>query len=395
MHILIIEAALTGHHSGYLERIVESFLKENHYVSVSVLENDMQHEALARLSRKFDGKLRLIPVDSASYRAALNSRLGEPGRELALRSMFGRVYRATERLDRVDYVFIPYLDYCLYAIGLLGSPFGETKWGGICMRPSFHYKDYGVVAPKPRIAKLKSMLFLRLLRSKKLNRIYTIDELLNRFVGERHGKLSGKIRYAPDPATLIGNKTYKSARQFLKIPENIMLVLAYGAIDERKGVDALIAAVEDERVPRDIHVLVAGRQSQSLAAQMRGRIATELKQQGRLHVVEGFVDEETEQAVFAAADVVWLGYRNHFAMSGVMVQAAAAGSRIIATQDGLIGWYARCHGEEVVDINSNQQIVDALSRLSEFPNRLKGGRVEVSKFSNHTWDNFLRIICHN
>lgn len=395
MHVLIIEAALTGHHSGYLERIAAAYMEAGNSVTATVLQRDTSHPAIGRLQSKFGTAFNVVPLDDARYDAALRSRLGESGREVALRQMFGQSYRAVQQVKPVDYVFLPYLDYCLYALGLLGSPFGPTQWGGICMRPSFHYENYGVIAPRPKLANVKRALFLKLLRSKTLKSVYTIDELLHRFVAERHAPWTHRLQYVPDPAELKGSHTYESARKALGIPGGAVVVLVYGAIDGRKGLDALVEAMSSPEVPKTLNLLVAGRQSAAIQPLMQSTQVSTLMQDGRCHVINSFVDDAVEQMVFAASDIVWLGYRNHYAMSGVLVLAAISGKPVIATQDGLIGWYTRERELGLaIDIKSARQLVDALQSL--VPDRHgKVRKMDKKILTQHDWANLVAAITIN
>lgn len=392
MHILIIEAALTGHHSGYLERIAAAYMMAGHSVTATVLQRDTSHLAIGRLKSKFGSAFHVVPLDDGKYDAALRSRLGEPGREIALRKIFGQSYCAIHKENPVDYVFLPYMDYCLYALGLLGSPFGLTQWGGICMRPSFHYEHYGVIAPKPKLANVKRALFLKLLRSKTLKSVYTIDELLHRFVVERHATCSQRLRYVPDPAELNGSHTYESARQELGIPDGAVVVLVYGAIDGRKGLDVLVEAISSVEVPKTLHLLVVGRQSAAIKPLMQSTHVNALTQEGRFHIINRFVDDAMEQMVFAASDIVWLGYRNHYAMSGVLVLASIAGKKIIATQDGLIGWYVREKNiGSVINIHVKYEIVSELIEFNSFKNSNKI-TCQSEFVIPHTWNNLIKIL---
>lgn len=394
MHVLIIEAALTGHHSGYLERIVAAYIEAGHAVTVTVLQRDAVHPAIGRLESKFSAVFNVVPLDDVRYDAALDSSFGELGRELALRRLFGQAYSAVYQANPVDYVFLPYLDYCLYALGLLGSPFGLTQWGGICMRPSFHYGDYDVIAPKPKLASVKRALFLKLLHSKTLKSVYTIDVLLHRFVAERHSSWTHRLQYVPDPAELKGSHTYESARQAMGIPDGAVVVLVYGVIDERKGLDALVDAISNSDVPKRLHLLVAGRQSAAIQPLMQSTQVSTLTQEGRCHVINGFVDDAVEQMVFAASDIVWLGYRNHYAMSGVLVLAAISGKPVIATQDGLIGWYTATHElGRVVNIKKQPQIIGALQLLLLKKKSPVGEEIIMKTvFDKHTWIMLLSTI---
>ena len=341
MHVLIIEAALSGHHSGYLERIAAAYMEAGRTVSVTVLQRDALHPAIERLQARFRAAFRVMPLDNAKYDAATASPLGESGRELMLRRLFGQAYHVIHQAKPVDYVFLPYLDYCLYSIGLLGSPFGATPWGGICMRPSFHYGRYGVVAPKPKLANVKRALFLKLLRCKMLKSVYTIDELLHRFVAELHTQWTHRLQYVPDPAELKGSHTYESARQALGIPDGAVVVLVYGAIDERKGLDVLVDVVSSPEVPKTLHLLVVGQHSAGINPLIQSKRVSKLIQEGRCKIINSFVVDAIEQMVFAASDIVWLGYSNHYTMSGVLMLATLSENIILGTSQGLIGWYIK------------------------------------------------------
>ena len=386
MHVLIVEAALSGHHSGYLGRIAAAYMEAGHTVTVTVLRRDASHPAIDRLKTQFGDAFNVLPIDDTKYDAALHSRLGEAGRELALRRLFGQAYRTVQQVKPVDYVFLPYLDYCLYALGLLGSPFGPTQWGGICMRPSFHYRYFGVIAPTPKLANIKRALFLRLLQSKTLKSVYTIDELLHRYVTERHSQRAHRLQYVPDPAELKGSHTYESARQALGIPDGAVVVLVYGAIDERKGLDVLVEAMSHPFAPKTLHLLVAGRQSAAIQPLMQSTQVSALTQEGRCHVINDFVEDAVEQMVFAASDIVWLGYKKHFVMSGVLVLSAMAGKPVIANKEGLIGWYVKRNNLGVcVESDNALQVIDAFHYI----NNSKKSRDKEKNLSQ------VVIACHD
>jgi glycosyltransferase involved in cell wall biosynthesis len=341
MHIFLVETVMSGHHSIYMGRIAAGFIKAGHQVTVSVLQSDVQHPSVLQLQVEYGADLNIFPINDAEYNAAFQTRLGEVGREIALRRLFGDVYQKINDKKKVDHVFLPFLDYCLYAFGLLGSPFGKTKWSAICMRPSFQYTYFGVIAPKPKLAAVKEWLFFKLLRIKTLVKLFTIDELLAQYVTEKYPAYIPCIQYLPDPAELHGDHTYESARQALDIPTHAKVVLVYGAIDERKGLDALVQAAASSDTPQHVHVLVVGKQTAWAKQFLSTSHAQILERSNRLHVIDDFVNDATQQMVFAACDVVWLGYRNHYTMSGVLVLAAISNKPSIATRDGLIGWMVK------------------------------------------------------
>ena len=106
-----------------------------------------------------------------------------------------------------------------------------------------------------------------------------------------------------------------------------------------------------------------------------------------------FVDAESEQMVFAASDVVWLGYRGHFAMSGVLVLAAKARRVIIATRYGLIGWHTRVKRLGItVDVEDISSVKDALIQLADPETLSNYQRKMTAEFAEHTWENAVGRI---
>lgn len=392
MHVLIMEPSLSGHHAGYLENAAAAYLESGYRVTAAISHRDQLHPAIARLQTKYADAFRVEFFNEKLYERALQSRLGLVAREFAARILFREAFRSVHGRNRVDYVFLPYLDYCLHALGLLGSPFETVSWSGICMRPSFHYPQNGVIAPQPKLSRIKRFLFLRLLRNDWLTSLLTIDELLSRHVRAHHKELAHRLKHLPDPAELKGKHTRESARQILRISDDAIVILVYGSIDGRKGLDVLIEAVAraGDTLPK-LHLLVVGRQSASMQSIMSSSLVKPLLDAARFHVIGEFVDDETQQAVFVAADMVWLGYRNHYTMSGVLVLAGLAQKPVVATSAGLIGWYTRKNNlGEVADINDLESVQVAIRKVCKTGPRLPCERVQ--SFEKHTWDNFKRQL---
>src|SRR5262245_37606199 len=243
-------------------------------------------------------------------------------REFLYWRLFRDSYSGLGKDHDIDLVFLPYLDYCTNAIALLGSPFASTAWTGITMRPSFHHPATGIRCPRSRLFGFKERLFLRVLAIPTLLRLSCIDELLEKYLSAKDPVLSKKLRYLPDPAEVNGTLEKAVARKTLGIPENVTLVLSYGSIDPRKGIDLLLGAVSQLEVPANIHVLLAGAPTTAGRAMLDGQeVVRKLVSDGRLHIIETYLGMEEEHSVFAAADIAWLGYRDHYGMSGVLVQA--------------------------------------------------------------------------
>lgn len=387
MHILILEAGLTGHHANYLERIATIFLAQGHRLTVCVRQEYSDHPLFARVQAQHPGRVDVKVMQPLRSWTQVLGRLGVVGSELSHWLMFKRSFEQLSNTDQVDHVFLPYLDYCLHATALLGSPCGNVSWTGICMRPSFHYSSAGVIAPKPKWRAIKERLFYRLLRQTSLNKLLTIDELLEQQTRRKCPLHTKKLAFVPDPAELTNNFDRISARNQLGIPEQDFVILVYGAIDGRKGVEHLLAGVRNKLFQKNLKILVMGRHTPALKEK--------LLNEPKVLSIDGYVDTATEEAGFRAADAVWMGYNAHYGMSGVLVLAAVAAKPVLATQNGLIGWMTRRYAlGTVINCENSCEVAEAIHILlaapcSDLPNT---GMQNVRM--RHTWIEFNRTLLH-
>ena len=150
-NLLIIEPHMNGHHGVYLRRIVHGALERNCRVFIGTLEDSLSHPLFAKMLEECRNSLEIItlPPPVIDYMKDTSTG-GLIRRELAYRKLFKRFYNKALRIFQHDFVFLPYLDYCTYAIAILGSPFGCTPWAGIVMRPGFQYEKMGLIGPRSR-----------------------------------------------------------------------------------------------------------------------------------------------------------------------------------------------------------------------------------------------------
>jgi glycosyltransferase involved in cell wall biosynthesis len=132
------------------------------------------------------------------------------------------------------------------------------------------------------------------------------------------------------------------------IPQDAVVILVYGDLTapdsaNRKGVDGLLLACQEQNFPQQTVLLIAGAQGSRAKVLLAGPVAMRLKAEGRLIERNWFQSTQEEYEVFAASDIVWMGYRNHYYTSGVIIQAGAAELPVIACEQGMIGWVTRRH----------------------------------------------------
>ncbi len=389
---LIIEPTFVGHHFTYLLEVVRGALKRNIHVIVGV-GNDWQGDKIVdRLGAS-------IPAETISFvRARVpENRVWSPGTlgliqgALRWREFLYRTYRAATKNNRIDFVFVPYLDTALFAISVLGSPFSDTAFAGLTMRQRFHLRELGVNVATARGTWMKRRLFLRLLRVKGLKRVFVIDDTLETYVRLKHRPLAGKLHFVPDPSAPPVVTSKEVARVALGLPGSAWIVLVFGYIDSRKGVSRLLQWVGSCAVGPSAHVLLAGTLSKDIERLLTGEPARSLLLQKRLWVMNRYIDLDEEQLVYSAVDVVWLGYEQVELMSGVLVKAAQFRKVVLFADYGLIGRYSTRYGSTGNSASPEAAVISKLPEGIEM--RSFAQRVSVSDpLPDHSWENACRAI---
>lgn len=365
--VYVFEPRLHGHHGPYLTWMVEGLLRYGFEVVV-VSATDLSRANLDKFTkaeRASPARLTLITADCDLSKVLRTTGIaGLAKREFFFWRLFKRWHKTYVDHTSAPIIFLPYLDYCLYAIGVLGTPFGREPWVGLSMRPSFHYRSMGISAPRPALARIKKSLFFRVLRNPNLKCLLTIDEPLAMYLASMQ-QAPARALFFPEPVQL-GKLPipHVAKRRFGFEPER-KLILLYGGITARKGVVELLRALAVPGFPPEVDVLLAGRVAEATIQEtlLEPWVRT-LRERARLKVIDGFVDTPDEPSLFAAADIVWVGYLRHYNSSGVLAQAAVAGRPVLACEDGILGWQTRRYGlGRTVDPTDTAKVVSAVEAL--------------------------------
>lgn len=294
-----------------------------------------------------------------------------------------------------DTAFFPSYDELAVIWGCLpwlthGMPFTT-----IGMRAQFHQQRQGVVtSTRQRGHALKEFLLRRVLSRRSAQIYLTNQRPLKHDVDQRWGRLAHKVRFYPDPGATPVPVPVAEARQRLGLPADQALVLCYGSLTNRKGVDHLLAAMAHPSWPANTGAVCAGRYREGVRTLLSSPQAEALATQGRLHRREGYITNDDENLLFQACTAVWLVYDDHDAMSGCLVQAGLHQRAVIGCANGLIGWYiAQSNGGIIYRPAQITTSLAALAALLADPvQRAQAGQRLHACFKDHTMAMFRACV---
>jgi glycosyltransferase involved in cell wall biosynthesis len=336
--ILIIEPIADGHHMHYVRYAAIGILNAGNKVMLATFEESLRNPSYTEMQQACGNRIKVIPITQKMERSWSPGPAGTLARHFSFYRLFKNFWRTSAEAQEADIVFMAYLDYCDKIFSLLGSPFGTTPWAGLLMRPSFHYKTMGVIAPSSPLDTPERMLMRRLLRIKHLRTLFTIDEPLSLYVRKFWPEYAAKMKYVLDPADLEKPIPQPEARSLFGLPMDKRVMLVYGSLSLRKGVDILLQAAKSPDFPDDMILFLGGKQDSDVQALLNSSEGKALIQCGKLIEVNRYLHKAEQTAAFCASDVVWLGYRDHYSSSGVLAQAQALNMPIIGCREGIIGW---------------------------------------------------------
>ncbi|MBL8047539.1 MAG: glycosyltransferase [Chthonomonas sp.] len=283
------------------------------------------------------------------------------------------------------------------SVAILGFDAGGTPLTGMLMGRSFHYAPMGIPVPMGKFESIFSpKFFRRFLRRKELTKLAIIDPLLEEYIQKE--KLPGgeKVTFVPDIGKLMVVPREQSLHAELGIASDEFVLLSFGWLHPRKGIAEILAAMDHAEWPEKARVLMVGSARPEAKVLLESDSAKRHMASGRLIVKEGFADDLIEGRAFATADAIWLGYKGHWTMSGVLVQACIAGKPVVAMNQGLIGWYTRRYNIGVeVDIDSPASIGEGIRKLMDSPELVRSCAESASAIAQlHEPGSFERNICN-
>lgn len=153
-------------------------------------------------------------------------------------------------------------------------------------------------------------------------------------VAERFPSVAVKSSPMPillDSSSFPGTRARRDARRNLGLQDGQPTALFLGHARPYKGLDLLVRAWADARLPSDARLLIAG--ESYLGRGRVGRMLASHPKAGSIQVEDRYLGDGELGSFLAAADVLVAPYRSA-SQSGVIPMAVAAGLRVIASDAG-------------------------------------------------------------
>ncbi|MGF6769068.1 glycosyltransferase involved in cell wall biosynthesis [Paraburkholderia sp. GAS199] len=387
-YVLIVEPNLTGHRWRYVEWTMQACAEAGYPCILATESANEDHRLPRQIMAANRPDMQIAFVDPEERPRGL---MRDPNEYWRFHRYFKRVAKVLKHAQPIRLVVVPYVDYFFYSLPFLGSPFGKTPWIGITMRATFHHHKVGIKAPdRPVVNAIKALLFKRAVRTNGLRTLLTIDPTLPEWASHNLSKGSAKVEYVADPFPDERAENPALARERLGLDPDQRYLLVYGAITERKGIYELVHALS--RMEHAPTLIVAGEQDAGTRHFMRNHVRSV---QPSPLILDSFISNEIERDLFSACDAVWLGYKGHYGMSGVLVQAYRFDKPVIATEDGLIGWFSRrCElGPILSDLSSasiGRAITETMTSWPHEDHAIPAEREDL--LSRHTLGQFKQTL---
>ena len=394
MRLLIVVPEAKGHHLAlYTRLLLREAAGRGWTVTVLTSEFGRKHSAFDLIAADHEVPLRTIVMPDV-YRSPNTGSMALFASQVRLWNALRKACRENGQFSDFDLIYFVNLDYFEKALSLLGSPVGNRPFAGMLMNPKFHRASTGL-GPPSRADFIYRLMFKRLLAIGGLRKLLVIDGPFRDFCRQRRFANADKISLVSDVGELSRLEPRSSARASLGIAPDAFVILVYGSLTRRKGIEQLLSAVQNLGDP-DVMVLVAGKPDEDIASLLSSTRYRELQESGQLLVRAEFHDDAAEVRVFSAATVVWLGYiGGAYGSSGVLYQAGSAGLPVISMADGLVGLTVREHELGItLDASDVSAVADAIRRLRQDEVLLRRFGDNGRRLArNHTGNEFAASIC--
>jgi glycosyltransferase involved in cell wall biosynthesis len=267
-----------------------------------------------------------------------------------------------------DHCLILYFDP--YQLSLIFAEKSPCPISGIYFRPTFHYQDFIQcrLTRRDRIQQVREKLLLRqVFRNPQLKNLFSLDLFAVKYLKKIQKQV--QVFSLPDPIveTLVSSAQILKLREKLGVKEDRKIALLFGALTGRKGIYETLDSLLE--LPANLYPLLclvlAGQANRQDQQRLTAKIA-KIHSVCNVQIISQFefVMEPEVPVYFQSADIVLAPYQHHVGMSGILLQAAAAGKPVLSSNFGLMGEIVKeYHLGLAIDSSKASEIAIGLSQL--------------------------------
>jgi glycosyltransferase involved in cell wall biosynthesis len=324
MRVLVFEAASGGHSFNY-HRLLLPAVTELADEVIVVLRQDALASEFAQV------QLRETPAGIRWEPSIRNP----TGSLLQRQSAFRRAMRDAVIRHKPDHVYVPTADPVSQLSGIAASLSQRDIPWGVEAEAALH--RCGFAYPTPSLAKRTMRRFGFWAHSRApWTRVFNVDVLAYEWVQKHGGEMAQRNFLLPDPIEAGREVDRAEARHRLNIPCDGTLIGCVGAINERKGVDCLLAAFKKADLPSSGRLLLAGSHEPLIRDLLKNEFA-DLVRAGRIVSIDRYLAVDELQQALGAMDLVCTPYMHQIAIASITLRAAAANRPVLAADDGWCG----------------------------------------------------------
>ena len=356
--ILLFDTIIDGHHADYLGHLINYWLQtqpEGELIVVAQASFEPQFRQLVASAPSVTS-IQFVPIPQAEIeRTHQGSMLSRPFREWNLHLNYCRRYRPT-------HVLLMYFD--IFQLGLWLGRKAACAVSGIYFRPDFHYVSAAGLKARLNVVRKKATL-RGVLNRNMLTNLFCLDHSAVALVREMNPQVN--VLPLPDPV-----KTYtlapaelKQLRQNLSIEPGRRVFLLFGHLDERKGIEPFLEALNQLRpaLQQQICFLLVGAIKATYQTHIEQKIS-DVNPNVQIVPVFKEIKGKQIQAYFELADYVLTLYQRHVGMASVIIRAAVSGKPLVSSDYGYMGQLVKNEQLGVVtDSTSPTAICQLLERV--------------------------------
>jgi glycosyltransferase involved in cell wall biosynthesis len=372
--IMLFELAIDGHHAVYIRHLVRYWCEKallGHFYLIVGSKFLEKHADIIAITKEYpEAKISFLPLTATEEATLITGASSLIHRKTRSWQEWHLMCAYASRL-KVSHCFLGSFDFFQWPFLLGKRP--PCPISGIYFKPTFHYCTFSTYRPtfKTFIQQWREKLTLSaIFRQSYLYRLFCLDpfavEALNRTFSQ------GKAVTLADPVpTYPADLQRSDLRERLQIQKQRRVFLLLGALTKRKGIEQLLEAITllPDILCQQLCLLIAGHCNQKTKLIFQSKVS-QVRHTHPVQIIEHyeFISEREVQEYFQMTDVVLAPYQKHIGMSGILLQAAAAGKPVLSSNYGLMGELVfRYQLGLAVDSTQASEIAKALTQFLQKP----------------------------